>query len=187
MKILLSIYLALVVTVFARANDTMTPERFRQLATMPGDTNALRPELASLPFWKYGKCSVAMNYQNGKVFKEDCIQTIKTVEGKYIVSSLDSKFYKQTMYSVTEYDEKASAIRLWGLFGNTLTQATMVFDLKKKISASTSTYADCVEISVGSSSTNEMSEHTLVYKSGTLFMTRDVKTIPLTVGETKGQ
>jgi hypothetical protein len=54
----------------------------------------------------------------------------------------------------------------------------MVFDADKKISASSSTYANFMEISVGRSTTNEMSDHALVYQNGVLFMTRDVKTVP---------
>jgi len=179
MKTSLWLCLLLLVTDVVAAQETMTPERFKQLVATPGDNTALRPELASLPFWKNSKCNVTMKWQNGKIFKEDCLQTSKTIGGKYLVFTTESKFYNRTMYAVGEYDEKASAIRLWGLYENTLTQATMVVDLEKKISASTSNYGDFMEISVGSCSANEMSDHTLVYKNGVLFMTRDVKAQPL--------
>ena len=173
MKIPLCAFFAFLVINIVSAQEAMTPERFKQLIAAPGDTNALRPELASLPFWKTSKCSMTMKWQNGKIFKEDCLQTAKTVEGKFIVFGLDSKFYNQTNYAIAEYDGRASAIRLWGLYGDTLIFSTMVFDRERKISAATSSYADFMEISVGSSSTNEMSDHTLVYKDGVLFMTRD--------------
>ena len=154
---------------------------------MAGDTNALRPELASLPFWKNATVSITMKYQDGKVFKEDCIQTAKTVAGKYIVFSTKSQYYKQTMHAIAEYDEKALAIRHWGLFGETLTKATMIFDPEKKLSASTARYGEGFEeISVGSCSEAEMSDHTLVYKDGILFMTRDAKTRPVPTG-TRGE
>ncbi len=179
-----ALYAFLVLLIAGNAcSQEMTPERFRDLLATPGDTNALRPELAALPFWKGAKCSVTMKYQDGKVFKEECMQTAKTIAGKYIVFSMDSQYYKQTMYAIAGYDEKASAIRQWGLFGDTVTQATVIFDLEKKVSASTSRYGDGFEeISVGKFSDAEMSDHTLVYKDGILFMTRDAKTRPIRGG-----
>jgi hypothetical protein len=163
----------------ALCREEMTPKRFRELVATAGDTNALRPELASLPIWRSSKCSIIMKYQDGKVFKEDCNQTAKTIGGKYIVFSTDSQYYKQTMHSMAGYDDKASAVRLWGLYGDIITEATMVFDPERKLSASTSRYGDgFMESSVGSCSATEMSEHTLVYKDGILVMTRDVTTRP---------
>src|SRR5215469_16532361 len=177
MKIILT-FLIFLNTGIAFSQEAMTLERFRQLAAAPGDTNALRPELGSLPFWKASKCSVTMKYQDGKTFKEECSQTARTIDGKYIVFSTESKFYKQTINSVAEYDDKASVIRLWGLYGGALAKETLVFDPEKKINAATSTYGDFMEISVGSSTPNGISDHALVYKDGILFMTRDVKTVP---------
>ncbi len=176
----LCICLVLLTAGSAWSQEKMSPKRFRELAATPGDTNALRPELASLPFWRNARCSVTMKYQDGKVFKEDCSQTAKTIGGKYIVFSMESQYYKQTMHAIAGYDEKSAAIRQWALFGDTLTQATMIFDPEKKVSASTSRYGDGFEeISVGSCSDTEMSDHTLVYKGGVLFMTRDAKTRPV--------
>jgi len=158
----------------------MTPDLFKKLVATPGDTNVLTPQLASVPFWRKAKCSVTLKYQDGKVFKEEGEQTAKTIGGKYIVFSMDSQYYKQTMHAIAGYDEKASAFRQWGLFGDALTEATMIFDSEKKISASTSTYAGgFMEISVGSFSEKEMSDRTLVYKDGVLFLTREVRTWPI--------
>ncbi len=158
----------------------MTLERFKKIVAAPGDTNALRPELASLPFWRNAKCSFAVKYQDGRTFKEECDSRAKTVEGRYIVYSLDSQHYKQTMYAITGYDEKASTIRDWGLFGDTVTEATTVFDPARKVSAWTSNYGDgFMEISVKSYSNEGMTAHDLVYKDGILFMTRDVKLWPI--------
>ena len=159
----------------------MTPEQFRKLVAIPGDTNALRPELASLPFWRDAKCSITLKYQDGRVFKEECAQTAKTVGGRYIVFSVDSQYYKQTMHAIAGYDEKASAVRQWGLFGDTLTEATMNFDPERKICAWTATYSggSVMEISMGSFSDKEMSDRTLVYKDGVLFLTREVSTRPI--------
>ena len=161
-------------------SQEMTPERFRELVATAADTNALRPELAALPFWRSAKCSITMRYEDGKVFKEDCTQTAKTIAGKYIVFSMDSQYYKRTMHAIAGFDEKASAVRQWGLFGDTLTEATLIFDPETKVSASTSRYGDgFMEISAGSCSDTEMTDHTVVYKDGVLFMTRDAKTRPI--------
>jgi len=159
------------------SHGQMTPKRFRELVATAGDTNALRPELASLPFWRDAKCSITMKYQDGRVFREDCTLTAKTIAGNYIVFSMDSLYYKQTMHGIAGYDVKASAVRQWGLFGDTLTEATMIFDPERKVSASTSRYGDgFMEISAGCYAGTEMTDHTVVDKDEILFMTRDVKT-----------
>ena len=174
---MLCICLIVLVSDSVWSQEAMTPKRFRELAESPADTETLCPELASIPFWKDATCSITMKYQDGKVFKEDCVQTARTVSGKYIVISMESKFYKATMHTIVGYDQKAQAIRQWGLFGDTLTEATLVVDSEKKVMASASTYGDgFMEISAGCWSDSEESDHALVYKDGVLFMTRDVTT-----------
>jgi hypothetical protein len=179
MKTITCIFLALFVTETAWSQETMNAERFKRLITSPGDNQALRPELASLPFWTNAICSVTLKYPDGKVFKEECAQTARTVAGNYVVFATESKYYNQTMYSIAGYDAKASAVRMWGLFGDVVTEGTMIFDREKKISALTANYGEgFMEISVGSASEKELSDHALVYKDGVLFMTRDVRTRP---------
>jgi hypothetical protein len=176
--------LAFLLTPIGWSQETMTAERFRKIVATPGDTNVLRPELASLPFWRSAKSSIGLKYQDGRVFKEECLSTAKTVEGRYIVYSLDSQYYKQTMYAIAGYDERASAIRQWGLFGDTVIEATVVFDPDKKISAWTSSYGEgFMEISVMSYSDQESTDHALVYKDGALYMTRDAKTRPISTAK----
>lgn len=172
--------LILLPTVDLWSQEAMTPKRFRELAASPGDSDKLCPELAMLPLWRDAKCSITMRFEDGRAFKEDCAQTVKTVNGKYIVFSMESEFYKQTMYSIVGYDDKAQAVREWGLFGDTLTEGTMVVDSEKRVIAATSAYGDgFMEISAGCWSDSEESHHTLVYKGGVLFMTRDVKIRPV--------
>jgi len=179
MKILISTFVAMMVTGLAWGEDAMTVEQFKKIVATSGDSTPLRAELAPLPFWRDAMCSVTIKHQDGKVFKEDCAQTAKTVSGKYIVFTVESKFYKQPISAIVGYDDSALAIRTWGLFGDTLSQSTIVFDPEKKISASTSTYSnDIMEISVESYTEKETSERTLVYKNGVLSMTREVKTFP---------
>ena len=158
----------------------MTSMRFNELVAIPGDTKTLRPELAAFPFWRTSKCSITMKYQDGLIFKEDCTQAAKTIDGRYLVLSMYSQFYKQTMYAIAAYDEKASAVRQWSLFGDTLTEATIIIDPETKVSASTSRYGDgFMEICAGSYTDIVMTDHAEVFKDGRLFMTRDAKTWPI--------
>ncbi|MEO5917847.1 MAG: hypothetical protein ABIS50_26680 [Luteolibacter sp.] len=180
MKNLLFVPLALLLAAAAGAGEPMTAETFRKLIETPGDAVAMRPELAGLPVWAKSKCDVTMTYQNGRVFKEECAQTAKTVGGNYIVSWLDSKFYKQPVYCITGYDEKASAIRVWGIYEDRLVESTLTFDAEKKINASVSIYdPGFMELNVGCFSDQEMLDKTKIYKDGVLFMSRVVKTFPL--------
>ena len=146
----------------------------------------MRPELAALPFWRNALCSATLKYEEGRLVKEDCLQTAKTVGGKYIVFTTDSQLHKQPMYCIVGYDQRASAIKQWGLYKDTVTEATMIFDPEKKLTASTSTYGGgFMEISITSASDNEMSGHGLVYKNGVLFLTREVKTRPISPAAAK--
>lgn len=166
-----------------RAAEQMTPAPFREIITLPGDAKALRKELSTLTIWKNSVCNMTMNFQDGRVFKEECAQTTRTIGGDYIVFSLDSKFYKQTIHSIVGYDSASSTIRCWGLYGDVLTQSTIVLDPEKKTSASTSRYEGFEEITVCTISDTEMSEYTTALKDGVLFMTRTAKTRPVAVAD----
>jgi hypothetical protein len=185
MKTSTCICLALLVSHVARCEEKMTVERFKTLIAAPGDTNALRPELASLPFWTNATCGITLTYAaDGRTIKEECTQTAKTVEGRYIVFSTYSKDDKRTVYAVVEYDEAASAYRQWGVNGETLIGATMIFDHERRISASTASYSGgFMELSVGSRTPKQMFDRTSVYKDGALYMKREVRTLPATPGE----
>jgi hypothetical protein len=159
----------------------MTPELFKSISDTPGDTKPLIQKLAAVPFWSEAVCSNHMSYSDGKVFTEECSVAAKTVQGKYIVFTMDSQYYKQPMHGILSYDEKAQAYKQWALFGTNLTEATVVIDFERKISAWTGTYGPgFMEISVGTFSDKESSEHAVAYKNGTLFMTRDSKTRAVT-------
>ncbi len=160
----------------------MTPERFREIVATPGDAVALRPELTSLPLWKEAKGSVNMQYTDGRVFSEECTHTAKAIDGNYIVFTIDSKFYGRPVHAIRGYDEKASAIHTWSLFGDALVESTVNVDPVKKVFAETATYeGGFLEIVVGTYSDEEISERSLVYKNGVLFMTREAKTTPIVV------
>jgi hypothetical protein len=166
----------------ACGQEQMTPGQFRKLVSTPGDSRALRPELVSLPFWKDARCSVTLKFQDGRAFTEEMPLTAKTIAGKYIVFTADSQYYKQRRHSIVTYDDKAQAIKQWGLFGDTLTEETMLYDLAKKVCASTSRYAGgFMEITVASFSEKEISGRGLAYKDGVLYLTREVTTKPANV------
>ena len=120
-----------------------------------------------------------MTYASGKVFSEEMSQTAKTVGGKHIVFTAESKYYQQTMNCLLTYDENAAALKTYGLYGETVTEGTVVYDAAKKIYAITSSYGDgFLEVTVGSYSDKESSDRTLVYKHGVLFVTRNVECRP---------
>lgn len=140
----------------------------------------LLSQLSAIPLWTNATVSNLMKYASGKVFKEEMLQTSRTVGGKYVVFTCQSKFYQQSISSILTYDEKASAVKVYGLYGEVVTEGTVVYDYEKKIYAITSNYGeDFKEITVGSYSDTESSDRTLVYKAGVLFMTREVKSHPI--------
>lgn len=158
----------------------MTPDQFRKIVSAEGDSVPLLSQLSAIPLWTNATVSNLMKYASGKVFKEEMLQTSRTVGGKYVVFTCQSKFYQQSISSILTYDEKASAVKVYGLYGEVVTEGTVVYDYEKKIYAITSNYGeDFKEIIVGSYSDTESSDRTLVYKAGVLFMTREVKSHPI--------
>jgi len=146
----------------------------------PGDSTPLIPELSAAgPLWTNATVSISLKYESGKTFKEEVAATAKTVEGKYVVTTVRSQFYKQPMDSITTYDEEASAYKVWAIYGETLTEGHIVYDLQKKVFAVNSTYGDgFTELGVGSYFATESSDRTFIFKSGALFCTRESKTRP---------
>jgi hypothetical protein len=168
------------ITGVVSGQEEMTLERFKEIEAAPGDTTPLIPQLAALPAWRRAVCSISMKFEDGRVFEENCEVTTKTIQGRYIVFTVESQYYKQPVSSILGIDEKAKAYRHWGRFGDALTCSTVVYDFERKVSASTASYEPgFLEISVGTFSDDETSAHTLVYKGGVLFMTRDSKTKPI--------
>lgn len=165
----------------ALGQEQMTPARFREIAAAPGDSTPLRPQLAAAgPLWTNAMVSVVLTYQSGKVFKEEMTQTAKTIGGKYIVYTVQSNFYHQPMTSIATYDDEASALKTYGLFGETIAEGTLVYDSPKRIYAESSAYGDGFkETTVGSYSDTEDSAKSLVYQNGILVMTREAKRHPV--------
>jgi len=169
--------------------ETMTPARFREIVGTPGDAVPLAPQLAAVPFWTNAVVSNVMTYASGKVFQEEMTQTARTEGGKYVVFTVQSKFYNQPMNSILAYDEKASALKMYGLYGNgpagdIVMEGTAAYDYAKKTYTITSSYGDGFkETTTGSYTDKEDSAKTVVYKDGVLFMTREVKTRPIVAGK----
>ena len=170
---------ALLIAGVAWGQDSMTLEQFNTLVATPGDTNALRAELASLPFWKVAKCSTAFKLPDGQVFKEESVATTKTIGGKYVVCSMDSQYIKEPMRAVIAYDEKASAIKSLGITGGSLAVSTVVLDPEQRITASSGTHGEFMQISVGTYSDTEAFSRVSVYKNGVLSLTREVWSWPM--------
>jgi hypothetical protein len=169
--------------------ETMTPARFREIVGTPGDAVPLVPQLAAVPFWTNAVVSNVMTYASGKVFREEMTQTARTVGGKYVVFTVQSKFYNQPMNSILAYDAKASTLKVYGLYGNgpggdIVTEGTAVYEFAKKTYTIISSYGDGFkETTTGSYTDTEDSAKTVVYKEGVLFMTREVKTRPIVAGK----
>ena len=163
----------------AWGQDSMTLEQFNTLVATPGDTNALRAELAPLPVWKVAKSSSVFKLPDGRVFKEESVATTKSIGGKYVVCSMDSQYIKEPMRAVIVYDEKASAIKSWGIAGGSLVVSTVVLDAEKRITASSGTHGEFMEISVGTYSQTESFSRLSVYKNGVLSLTRDARYWPI--------
>ena len=174
------IILLALLSIPAWAQEAMTVERFKSIVATPGDAEPLRAELAILPLWPHSKTSMSLTYADGRRFDEECVVAAKTVQGKYIVISLDSKLYKQTMHSITGYVEKGKTVKDWGLFGETLTEAAVIVDPEKKVRASTASLGNgLTELPLSCFSDQEASSRGAVYKDGVLFMTRLGKTQPI--------
>ncbi len=163
----------------AWGQDAMTLEQFNSLVVAPGDTNAMRAELASLPFWKVAKCSTAFKLPDGRVFTEESVATTKTIGRKYIVCSMDSQYLKERLRAVIAYDEKASAIKSWGIADGRLAASTVVLDPEKRLTASSGTHGEFMEISVGTYSQTESCSQVSVFKNGVLSLTRNARYWPI--------
>lgn len=159
--------------------DVMTVERFKELVAAPGDTKQLRPELAVAPYWARSRFTNTMRYANGRVLEEECDVTKKTVEGEYIVVSFTSKAYKQPMHTIIGYDRQAGTTRQWSLYGERLIGSIGVCDVKKKVSASTVTDGDFLELGVTSFSDKEISFRVEVFKNGIRFLVREGREFPV--------
>lgn len=168
--------------------ETMTPARFREIVGTPGDTVPLAPQLAAVPLWTNATISNVITYASGKVFQEELTQTARTVGGKYEVFTVQSKFYNHPVNAILAYDEKASTLKVFGLFGDgyggdIVTCGTAVYDYAKKTYTITSSYGDGFkETTTGSYTDKEDFAKTVVYKDGVLFMTREARTRPVASG-----
>jgi hypothetical protein len=168
--------------------EAMTPELFRKIVATPGDSVPLAPQLAAAPFWTNAVVSNEMTYASGKIFTEEMTQTARTVRSKYVVFTVQSKYYNQPMSAILAYDEKASTLKVYGLYGNShggdiVTEGAIVYDYAKKTYTSTSSYGDGFkEITTGSYTDTEDVAKTVVYKDGVSSMTREVVTRPVPAG-----
>jgi hypothetical protein len=180
MKTILLIYCSVFLLAgVAWGGDSMTRKKFNTLVATPGDAKALRPELALFPFWKAAKCSTVIKLPDGRVFTEEAVATAKTIGGEYVVCSMDSKFSKEPVRAVIGYDEKASAIKSWGIAGGSLAVGTIVLDPERRITAFSGTHGNVMQISVGTYSDTEIFSRMWVYKNGVLSLTREVRWWPM--------
>lgn len=162
----------------------MTPTRFREIVNSPSDTLPLIPQLAVVPFWTNAVITNVMTYASGKVVQEEMTLAGHTVNGKYVVFTVQSKAYSQPINAILAFDEKSSALKTYGLYGDghggeIVTEGTAVYDYARKTYTITSSYGDGFnETTKGSYTDAQDFAKTVVYKDGTLFMTRETTTRP---------
>lgn len=170
------------------SQEAMTPARFREIASAPGDAVPLIAPLAAIPFWTNAVATNVMTYASGKVFTEVATATAHTVRGRYVVFKFYSHYYQRTMNAILGYDVKASAPKTYGLYGDgqggdVVTEGLVTYDLKHKTYTITSAYGDFKETTTGSYTDTEDVARTVVNKNGALFMTRTVVTRPVTAAD----
>jgi len=174
------VVVALVVGCRGGHQGKMTPALFRDLVESPPDGVALRPELAKLPLWPEATIESTLTYADGRVVRERCRATSKTLRGEYVVFGVDSELYGQRVYSVLGYDVAAKVYRQWSLYDGQLVESTLAFDLAKGTSSAQARYGDgFTETSAGEFNSAGSSELARTYKGGALVLTRESKTTPL--------
>jgi len=165
--------------------ETMPPKLFREIISMAGDNAPLLPQLASVPLWTNSVASNVMTYTSGKVFREEITVNARTVRGKYVVFTAQSKLYGQPMESILAYDQKVAALKIYGLYGDgrggdIVTEGTTTYNYTKKTYTITSSYGDNFkETTNGSYTDTEDLAKSEVYKDGVLVMKREVITRPV--------
>jgi hypothetical protein len=164
----------------ASSQEKMTAERFRQIASNAGDNIRLDPKLLAIgPLWTNATITLDMKYADGRNINQKFAASLKTVRGKYVVATIHSDDDKQPANSITTYDAKSGCYKFWGLYGDTTTQGSTVYNLDKKIYSTYSTYGEgYVEMGVGAYTDTNNWSHTVVLKDGVLFSTRDVTVVP---------
>jgi deoxyribodipyrimidine photolyase len=123
-----------------------------------------------------------MSFADGRTVKEKLPMTAKTIAGRYIVSSIPSEIYGRQMDIIVSYNEKEKTIKVWTFYGDVVVEGTNIYDVAKRIYSGYSQFSSedgqFTEITVGSHTDSEVSDHTVVLKDGKLFMTRDTKATP---------
>jgi len=157
---------------------------FDEIVSAPGDNTPLAGEMKSFPFWTNSEADIALKYEDGRNFKEHAVVTAKTVNGRYIVFTMQSQVYAQMMSSIVGYDPRTATYRTWGKYGKSdgsgarITEGSITLDPQKKTYTTSATYDDFTEAGNGTYSDTEDLTRTLVYKRGVLVLTREVRSKP---------
>jgi len=158
----------------------MTVEKFREIASSPGDNVPLDPKLLAVgPIMTNATITVDVKYADGRTFKETVAGSLKTIKGKYIVTTVKSGLSEKPMDSITAYDAKAGCYKYWGLFGDSIAEGLMVYDTDKKIYSTYSAFASgWLEFGVNDYSDTNIWSHTIIQSNSVLFCTRNVNVVP---------
>lgn len=161
--------------------EKMTPARFREIVSSPGDSLPLDPKLAAAgPLWTNATVSFSLNYESGKTFQAIASASSKTLGGKYVVTTVYAPSFKQPVDTIMTYDKAVSAYRVWAVQGEAVLEGRIVYDIEKKLYAMNSAYGDGItELGVGSYTATESTSRTWMFTNGVLFCTRESKTTPV--------
>jgi hypothetical protein len=157
----------------------MTVKRFRKIVDAPADSVPLSAPLSLTPVWPHVVISNVMTYASGQVLQEEMKGGSHTVEGKYVVSAMNSQLYNQKFYYVTMYDAEEAVIKNYALTDNgkgrpMISESRVYPDFTNKTYIAKAVYGDFIESTTGSyTDTNEICK-SLIYKNGVLFLTRDL-------------
>jgi hypothetical protein len=176
--VLLAILFPLLAASCARSN--MSPEKFDKLVSTPGDSIPLSGQITNFPFWPKAETSIVLKYEDGRIVKDHVVSVAKTINGKYIVFTMQSQLYQQPLNSIVSYNAESSTFEIWGNDGDSILKSTVVLNEQNRTYKSSASYGDgYTESGIGSWSDNEQSTRVSFYKNGTLIMTRDGKTAPI--------
>lgn len=179
---LIGIFFLLVRLPLVWGQASVTVAWFNEIAATAGDNVPLNSKLAAVgPVWTNATISISIKYEDGRSFEEEVPLTCKTVQGKYIVTTIYPQNNQKPTNTVVTYDDKTSSYKIWAMSREKIIEGQLIYDLRKKLYAVHSARSDGVtELGVGSYSDTESSSRTFIYKDGVLFSTRDSKTTPST-------
>jgi len=177
------------------AQEKMTPDRFREIAAMPGDDVPLDSQFAmNRPYWPKTKWSVSLtdwSYTGtnveGKTVRDEGTTVARTVRGKYIVSTVQSRLRGVETF-ITTNDAKPGTFHVYRFIepAGVLTVATYVNDPQKKTFSGVEERGNGVKaLNNGSYTDKVCKQKVMIYQDDVLIMTQEFTLTPDPGDDTK--